>query len=78
MTDILELKGKLGKLQLKAMPNSLDTVLAEAQTKNHSIVTTLSYLADLELERRRQNAIKLRWDQSKRAFGLVAQTIRCA
>ncbi len=65
MTDILELKAKLAKLQLKAMASSLDTVLAEAKTKNHSIVTAISYLADLELERRRQNAIKLRWDQSK-------------
>ena len=65
MTDILELKAKLAKLQLKAMASSLDTVLAEAKTKNHSIVTAISYLAELELERRRQNAIKLRWDQSK-------------
>lgn len=65
MTDILELKAKLAKLQLKAMAGSLDIVLAEAKTKNHSIVAAISYLADLELERRRQNAIKLRWDQSK-------------
>jgi DNA replication protein DnaC len=65
MTDINELKAKLGKLQLKAMVISLDTVLAEAQAKNHGILNTISYLVDLELERRRQSAIKLRWDQSK-------------
>lgn len=65
MTDTSELKAKLGKLQLKAMANSLDTVLADAQRKNHGITTTISHLADLELERRRQSAIKLRWDQSK-------------
>lgn len=65
MTDINELKAKLGKLQLKAMVISLDTVLAEAQAKNHGILNTISYLVDLELERRRQGAIKLRWDQSK-------------
>jgi DNA replication protein DnaC len=65
MTDTSELKAKLGKLQLKAMGNSLDTVLADAQSKNHGITTTISHLADLELERRRQSAIKLRWDQSK-------------
>ena len=38
MTDINELKAKLGKLQLKAMVISLDTVLAEAQAKNHGIL----------------------------------------
>lgn len=65
MTDTSELKAKLGKLQLKAMANSLDTVLADAQSKNLSIITAISHLADLELERRRQSAIKLRWDQAK-------------
>ncbi len=65
MTDTLELKAKLAKLQLKAMVGSLDSVLAEAKIKNHGIATAISHLADLELERRRQNAIKLRWDQSK-------------
>ena len=65
MTDTSELKAKLGKLQLKAMVNSLDTVLADAQSKNHSIITAISHLADLELDRRRQSAIKLRWDQAK-------------
>lgn len=65
MTDIDSLKAKLTRLQLKAMANSLDIVLADAHSKNQSVLTTLSYLADLELERRRQSAIKLRWEQSK-------------
>ena len=65
MTDTGDLKAKLTKLQLRAMASSLDLVLADAQSKNTSILTTLSHLADLEIERRRQSAIKLRWDQSK-------------
>jgi DNA replication protein DnaC len=65
MTDINDLKAKLSKLQLKAMADSLDTVLADAQSKNTGLIATISHLADLELERRRQSAIKLRWDQSK-------------
>ncbi len=65
MTDINDLKAKLGKLQLKAMASSLETVLADAKSKNYSFITALSGLADLELERRWQSAIKLRWDQSK-------------
>lgn len=65
MTDINELKTKLGKLQLKAMAQSLDMVLAEAQQKNHSLSIALNRLADMELERRWQSAIKLRWEQSK-------------
>lgn len=65
MTNINDLKAKLTRLQLKAMAACLDSVLADAQSKNASIVQTISQLADLELERRRQSAIKLRWDQSK-------------
>ncbi|GKT10996.1 IS21-like element helper ATPase IstB [Desulforhabdus sp. TSK] len=65
MTDLNDLKTKLTRLQLKAMASSLDSVLADAQAKNTSILHTISQLADLELERRRQSAIKLRWDQSK-------------
>jgi DNA replication protein DnaC len=65
MTDLNELKAKLGKLQLKAMANSLDIVLDDAQQKNHSFLNTLNRLVDLELERRWQSAIKLRFDQSR-------------
>lgn len=47
------------------MAASLDVVLADAEQKNHSILNVLNRLADLEIERRRQSAIKLRWDQAR-------------
>ncbi len=65
MTDADRLKEKLIKLYLKGMAQQLDTVLQEAREKNHSIASCLHRLADLELEKRRQSAIKLRWDQAK-------------
>lgn len=65
MTPIPELKEKLARLQMKAMAASLDVVLADAEQKNHSILNVLNRLADLEIERRRQSAIKLRWDQAR-------------
>lgn len=67
MIDVDQLKAKLVKLQLKAMAKFLDSVLAEAQDKNQGFLETLSVLADLEIERRWQNAVKLRWEQSKLA-----------
>lgn len=65
MTPTPELKEKLGRLQMKAMAGSLDMVLADAEHKNHSILTVLNRLADLEIERRWQSALKLRWDQAR-------------
>lgn len=65
MADIDEIKTKLNKLHLKAMAGSLDTVLSQAQQQNLSILTTLNRLADLEIERRWQASLKLRWEQSK-------------
>jgi DNA replication protein DnaC len=59
------LKEKLLKLHLKAMAGMLDTVLKEAEHKNQSTLHCLQRLVDLELERRWQSAIKLRWSQSK-------------
>jgi DNA replication protein DnaC len=67
MADIDEIKAKLIKLQLKAMAGSLDTVLSQAQQQNMSILNTLNRLADLEIERRWQAALKLRWERSKLA-----------
>jgi len=67
MADIDEIKAKLNKLQLKAMAGSLDTILSQAQQQNLSILTTLNRLADLEIERRWQASLKLRWEQSKLA-----------
>jgi DNA replication protein DnaC len=65
MSELDQIKEKLGKLQLKAMMLHLDAVLREAEQKNQGILYGLRRLADLELERRWQNAIKLRWEQAK-------------
>jgi len=65
MTETDRLKEKLLRLFLKGMAEQLDVVLREAREKNHGIVHSLNRLADLELEKRRQSAIKLRWEQAK-------------
>ena len=65
MTTSSELKEKLARLQMKAMASSIDMVLTDAEQKNLSILAVLNRFADLELERRWQGAIKLRWDQAK-------------
>lgn len=65
MTDSNELKAKLTRLQLKAMAQSLDSVLEDARQSNSGFPATLSRLTDLELERRWQSGVKLRWDQAK-------------
>ena len=65
MTEIDSLKEKLIGLHLKAMAQQLDEVLLEAQQKNQSVLSMVHRLIDIELERRRQSAIKLRWNQSK-------------
>lgn len=63
--DIDQIKDKLARLQLKAMTQNLDTLLREAADKNLGLLASLHRLADLELERRWQSAIKLRWEQAK-------------
>jgi len=65
MTEIDSLKEKLIRLHLKAMAQQLDEVLLEAQQKNQSLLSAVQRLVDIELERRRQSAIKLRWNHSK-------------
>lgn len=65
MTELDQIREKLNKLQLKAMVQHLDSVLHEAEQKNHGILYCLGRLADLELERRWQNAVRLRWEQAK-------------
>lgn len=65
MTEIESLKEKLSKLHLKAMAQQLETVLREAQEKNLSVAKALHRLAEMELERRWQSAVKLRWEQAK-------------
>jgi DNA replication protein DnaC len=60
-----QIKEKLARLQLRAMMQNLDTLLREAADKNLGLLASLHRLTDLELERRWQNAIKLRWEQAK-------------
>ena len=59
------LKEKLARLQLRAMMQNLESVIREAADKNLRLPAFLTRLADLELERRWQNADKLRWEQAK-------------
>jgi DNA replication protein DnaC len=65
MSELDQIREKLLKLHLKAMAQHLDRILEEAQQKNHGFLYSLTRLADLELERRWQTAVKLRWQQAK-------------
>jgi DNA replication protein DnaC len=65
MTDLQRLKEKLINLRLKIMAQELDGILLDANKNNTDFLSTLERLADLETEHRRQNAIKLRFQQSK-------------
>jgi DNA replication protein DnaC len=65
VTEIDRLKEKLLSLHLKAMAQQLDAVLQQAQEKNQSFAASLHCLIDLELERRHQSAVKLRWEQAR-------------
>ena len=47
------------------MSDQLSTTMEQTQTNNLDLLTTLDRLADIELEQRFQNAIALRWKQSK-------------
>jgi len=65
MTGIEGLKEKLSQLRLKAMAMQLEDALDMASQKNHDFISIFNHLADIELEKRWQNAIDLRWRQSK-------------
>ena len=65
MTDLQRLKEKLISLRLKVMAQELDAILEHANKKNTDFVSILERLVDLEAEHRWQNAIKLRFQQSK-------------
>jgi DNA replication protein DnaC len=65
MKDLERLKEKLINLRLKIMAQHLEATLKEANQKNLDFLSTLNRLADLEAEHRWQNAIKLRWQQSR-------------
>jgi DNA replication protein DnaC len=64
MTETQRLKDKLTDLRLKGMLQHLDSTLEQATEKNLNGVTTLTLLADIELEQRWQNALHLRRRQS--------------
>src|SRR6266496_6395308 len=65
MTTLQDLQDKLLALRLKGMADALGAVMEQAAQHNLDLLTTLRRLADLELEQRFQNAIALRWRQSK-------------
>ena len=65
MIETDRLKEKLVNLHLKAMAQQLDGVRQQAREKNESFASSLNRLVDLEMERRHQSAIKLRWEQSR-------------
>jgi DNA replication protein DnaC len=71
MTTRPDLRDKLIDLRLKGMADELDVVIAHAEQHNLDLLSTLSRLADIELEHRFQNAIALRWRQSKLADKLT-------
>lgn len=56
-----ELAPKLEALKLSFMSQQLDTVLADAASKNLSVVATLEWLVDLELEGRQKRAVERRF-----------------
>ena len=65
MTKIDRIKDKLINLRLKVMAQHLETLVKEANEKNRDFLFVLGQLADLETEHRWQNAIKLKFQQSR-------------
>lgn len=65
MTKIDRIKDKLINLRLKVMAQHLETLVKEANEKNRDFLFVLDQLADLETEHRWQNAIKLKFQQSR-------------
>src|SRR5215467_2398360 len=55
------LEQKLNQLTLSTMSRHVETTLSEAATKNLSVSATLEWLADMELEARKQRAIERRY-----------------
>ncbi|MBF0477649.1 MAG: ATP-binding protein, partial [Deltaproteobacteria bacterium] len=65
MTEIDRLKEKLINLRLKEMANNIENLVAQAAQHNRGPIDILDQLAEIELEYRRQKAIKSKWNQSK-------------
>src|ERR1051326_8793948 len=59
------LEQKLNQLALSTMSRHVETTLTEAATKNLSVSATLEWLADMELEARKQRAIERRYKCSR-------------
>src|SRR6202163_1129671 len=59
------LEAKLNQLSLSTMSRQLETTLTEAAAKNLSAAATLEWLADMELEARKQRAIDRRFKCSR-------------
>jgi len=59
------LEEKLNQLSLSTMSRQLETTLTEAAAKNLSAAATLEWLADIELEARKQRAIDRRFKCSR-------------
>src|SRR5690242_15907214 len=59
------LEQKLNQLTLPTMSRHLETTLTEAAAKNLSTSATLEWLADMELEARKQRAIERRYKCSR-------------
>jgi len=59
------LEQKLNQLTLPTMSRQVETTLTEAAAKNLSVSATLEWLADLELEARKQRAIDRRFKCSR-------------
>jgi len=63
MLDVVTDKFKA--LRLKHCAENIEGVIKRAQQHNHSCLQTIDYLLDIELEKRRNNRIALRFRQSK-------------
>src|ERR1700687_4965928 len=59
------LEQKLNQLTLSTMSRQVETTLTEAAAKNLSASATLEWLADMELEARKQRAIERRYKCSR-------------
>ena len=59
------LEQKLNQLTLPTMSRHVETTLTEAAAKNLSVSATLEWLADMELEARKQRAIERRYKCSR-------------
>lgn len=65
MNEAHKVRQLLVNLRLKNMADQLDPVIAQAEQKNLGPLAILKRLAEIEIETRRQNAVMLRFRQSK-------------